>query len=101
MSDSIPGLLHVVADFHAKPGQEQVLRATLHALMKPTRDEIGCIQYDLVEDSADPKHFMFVERWASLDAHKAHDQTPHIKTLQQILPPLIEGEVKVWKLKAV
>lgn len=62
---------------HAKPGQEEMLRAELTALVKPTRSEVGCILYDLHRSPEIPGDFLFYEIWESREAHAAHKQTPH------------------------
>lgn len=64
--------VHVVERFIAKTGDETALKAILTALIAPTRRELGCIQFDLLENPLDAKDLCFVERWAhdkSLDQH--------------------------------
>jgi quinol monooxygenase YgiN len=62
---------------HAKPGQELLLQAELTALVRPTRNEDGCISYDLHRCDDVAGDFLFYEIWASREAHAAHKQTPH------------------------
>jgi quinol monooxygenase YgiN len=62
---------------HAKPGQELLLQAELTALVRPTRNEDGCLLYDLHRCDDVPGDFLFYEIWASREAHAAHKQTPH------------------------
>ena len=62
---------------HAKPGQELLLQAELTALVRPTRNEEGCLLYDLHRSTDVPSDFLFYEIWASREAHAAHKQTPH------------------------
>ena len=75
----MPATVHVLAHYVAKPGKEDALKSVLVALVPPSRRELGCYQYDLLVDSADPRQFCFVERWdddAALDQHLA---TNHVK----------------------
>ena len=51
----------------------------LSALVAPSRREIGCYQYDLLVNPADPRDFCFVERWESDAALDQHGQTDHVK----------------------
>jgi quinol monooxygenase YgiN len=86
----------VVATFVAKPGHEEKLRETLQAIVAPTREEPGALQYDLHRDIKEPRRFVFFERWASEEALALHNKTPHIEPLGRLLPDLIEsGEINV------
>jgi quinol monooxygenase YgiN len=67
----------LVVVMHAKPGQELLLQAELTALVRPTRNEEGCLLYDLHRSTDAPGDFLFYEIWASREAHAAHKQTPH------------------------
>ena len=70
--------LHVVAMLHARPGSEEELRELARGLLDPTREEPGCLRYELFEDPADPAALTFVELWES-EAHlQAHLETPHL-----------------------
>ena len=55
--------VHVVARFVAKDGKEEALKTVLQALVAPTRRELGCYQYDLLVNPADPRELCFVEKW--------------------------------------
>jgi len=74
--------LQVVAVLVAKPGQEEVLRGALGALVPPTLQEQGCLSYELFESGAAPGTFVTVERWREQSDLDAHLQTPHV---QQVL----------------
>ncbi|HSY64845.1 MAG TPA: putative quinol monooxygenase [Terriglobales bacterium] len=67
----------LVVMMHAKPGQELLLQAELSALIRPTRNEEGCLLYDLHRSTDVPEDFLFYEIWASREAHADHKQTPH------------------------
>jgi len=65
----------VIATLKAKPGQEDTLQQELLALIPITRQEDGCINYDLHRSTSDPAWFVFHENWtskAALDAHLAN-----------------------------
>jgi quinol monooxygenase YgiN len=67
----------LVVAMHAKPGQELLLQAELTALIRPSRNEEGCLSYDLHHSTDVPGDFLFYEIWASREAHATHKQTPH------------------------
>ena len=90
--------LTVVANFQAKPGKEAELKKILVGLVAPTRQEAGCISYDLHQSPEDPTKFLFYETWASkaqLDVHLANAQ------IQALLPRVGElctgfPDIVVW-----
>jgi quinol monooxygenase YgiN len=49
--------------------------------IKASREESGCIAYDLNREGADGNSFLVYERWKNLAALEAHLKTPHIKKL--------------------
>jgi quinol monooxygenase YgiN len=67
----------LVVMMHAKLGQELLLQAELTALLRPTRNEEGCLLYDLHRSTDVTGDFLFYEIWSSREAHAAHKQTPH------------------------
>lgn len=73
--------VHVVARFLAKPGKEDRLKAVLTALIRPTRRELGCYQYDLLSNTVEPREFCFVERWEHDKALDTHLETEHVKVM--------------------
>lgn len=89
----------VVARLKAKPGQEEALRQALLALIPPTREEPGCLQYDLHESADTPGAFVFLESWRSKEDLDTHLARPHLKDFlgkaDQLLaePP----EITLWK----
>ena len=70
--------LTIVANIHAKPDQIELVKAELERLLPITRDEEGCLQYDLHQDNADPAHFLFYETWDSRALWQAHMNAPHL-----------------------
>ncbi len=71
--------LDVVAVLTAKPGSEAAIGAALRDLVAPTREEEGCISYDLFESAAVPGTFFTVERWRGQADLDAHLQTSHVQ----------------------
>lgn len=80
-------VLTVVATFQARPGKEADLRAALISLLAPTREEPGCVSYDVHQSADDPAKFLFYENWESKEALDAHMRSPH---LQKLVPRVDE-----------
>ncbi len=88
-------LLTVVAEMIAKPGKEDALRAALLACVEPTRQEAGCVQYDLHEATDKPGQFVFYENWTSREALDQHLAMPYLKDLFAKLPDLLAADARV------
>lgn len=75
-------LLTVVAEMKAKAGKEDDLRRALVTLVAPTRQEEGCVQYDLHEKTDEPGRFVFYENWLSADHLARHAASAHIQAFR-------------------
>lgn len=75
-------LLAVVAEMQAKPGMEDELRRRVSALVAPTHQEEGCVQYDLHESTDQPGRFVFYENWTSRAALDKHSASAHIQAFR-------------------
>ena len=71
-------VLGVVARILARPGSEEAVREGLTSLLEPTRSEVGCILYELMQNQADAAEFTFYEEWIDGAALDAHAQSAHI-----------------------
>ena len=59
----------VVINFQALPGCATELRALLTQGRDISRAADGCESFELYQRDDDEHKFMFLERWASIDAH--------------------------------
>jgi len=81
--------VRVVARVISTPESVEHVRKVLVAQVGPTREEDGCIQYDLMQNVADPTDFTFYEEWASVEALVAHSASAHLARSR----PLLEGHL--------
>jgi len=70
--------LTILANIHAKKDKADLVRAELEKLIALTRQEEGCLQYDLHQDNENPAHFMFYETWENRALWQAHMNAPHL-----------------------
>ena len=64
--------LTIVANIKAKTDKIDLVKAELEELIDITRDEKGCLQYDLHQDNENPAHFMCYENWKSRELWREH-----------------------------
>ncbi|MEM7173955.1 MAG: putative quinol monooxygenase [Bacteroidota bacterium] len=70
--------LTIIANIVAKPDQIELVKAELIKLIKITRAEEGCINYDLHQDNQNPSHFTFYENWSSRKVWQNHMANQHL-----------------------
>lgn len=69
--------------FVAKEDSVAELKALLEMMVKPSREEPGCLLYNIYQLDNDPKTFVVVETWendAALDGHKNSAHYKHYKS---------------------
>ena len=57
-------------------------RGRVTALVAPTHQEEGCVQYDLHESTDQPGRFVFYENWTSRAALDKHSASAHIQAFR-------------------
>lgn len=72
-------MLTVIAFVKSKPGKEKELEELLLKLVASTRQEAGCLNYDLHRHLDKPSYFAFYENWVNMAALEQHRTTAHIK----------------------
>jgi quinol monooxygenase YgiN len=76
------------AFFTAQDGYSVALGARLLALAAPTRNEAGCLRYDIYHSSEDPNAWFVYEDWRSREDFDAHLRAPHVQAFMTELPAL-------------
>jgi quinol monooxygenase YgiN len=95
-------MIHVIAVITAKPGRrEEILRA-FRANVPAVRAEQGCIEYGAAIDAENAlpvqakwgaDTFLAIEKWASMEALKAHAAAPHMAAYAARTRELIASRV--------
>lgn len=70
-------------------------------LVYKTRQEPGCISYELTKDLKKEGHFLFLERWTDEDALNLHTQTEHFKRLVPLIDQHISQKAKYTRMEIV
>jgi len=93
--------VRVVAHINARPETVPAVREVLLGFIEPTRKEVGCVFYELLQDNANPCRFIFVEEWTSDAALDAHLRTPHLTTGAAKLGALLEEPLDVRRCSLI
>ena len=88
-------MIHLTAAFHAKPEHTSTLKQALEAMLVPTRNEEGCVRYQLFQDKDNASHFVFQEQFKDQQAFDLHGKTEHFSLLISQIDNLLECEPKL------
>ncbi len=95
-------MIHVLAIITAQPGQRDAVLDAFRANMPAVHAEQGCIEYGPAIDTRDagsmqtpigPDSFVVVEKWASMDALRAHAAAPHMAAYGARTKPMLASRV--------
>jgi quinol monooxygenase YgiN len=95
-------IVHVLAIITAKPGRRAELLRIFKANVPAVRTEQGCIEYVATVDAEGASAiqtrlgedvFVVVEKWASLEALRAHAAAPHMKVYAEKTREMIASRV--------
>ncbi len=90
-------VLSIVAIITAAEGQEEFIKDEVLKLVPITREEEGCLGYDLHQDNQNSASFVFYENWTSADALKAHLNNDHMQRFVKVTEGAL-AEFKVIEL---
>ena len=80
-------MIHVLAVITTKPAKREAVLREFRANMPAVHAEDGCIEYGpavdaegmgAIQTAFGPDTFVVIEKWASMDALKAHAKAPHM-----------------------
>jgi len=90
----------VVARVRAKAGLEEVVKFALLQMVADTREEEGCLNYDLHQSADDPALFLFYENWTNREHLQRHAASPHIQAFRAKAADLLAEptEITLWNM---
>ena len=87
----------VIAKVTARPDKAAEMRAVVLKLAQHSREEDGCVRYDVLHNTAEPHVFVLVEEWASNADLDAHNLTPHVHEAMMKASPLAGAPLDVGR----
>lgn len=86
----------VHASFRVAEGHGDEVREVLDGMVVATRQEPGCLRYDLFEDEEGDLHL--VEAYADADALQAHRDSEHYRAYRARITDLLRAPIEVTVL---
>lgn len=71
------------------------LKGLLENLVASSRQETGCVQYDLHQDVQNPNVFIFHEVWENKEALEFHNAQEYVKSFFAIAPDLLSEKAQI------
>ncbi len=93
--------LSIIAVLKAKPGLQDHLKAALKALVAPSREEPGCLDYALFQLQETPNVFYVRESWKGQAALDAHVALPHFQAFAKRMDDLLAEPLQLVRLDAI
>jgi quinol monooxygenase YgiN len=93
--------LHVVAVLKAKAGKEAAVVEAMRSVIGPSRQDKGCIRYDLFEAQGAPGTLVNLETWASQEDLNAHMTSPHLGAAFTNVGDAFDGAPQIYLLNPI
>jgi len=88
-------MLILTAKLRAKPGCAQELINLAERAIGPSRNEEGCLTYELLQDPFDQESFTFFEKWRSREDLDLHFKEPHFLEFAAESEGITDGAAKL------
>lgn len=88
-------MLTIFAFAQARPDKVKELEEALLTLVEHSRQEAGCINYDLHRHLDQPGKFAFYENWVDREALEKHRSSSHVQAFRAKAGELIAGPLQI------
>jgi quinol monooxygenase YgiN len=89
--------LYIFARFHAREGCEDQVEQVLHAVLEPSRAELGCLAIHAFRSTRDSRLFHIHSRWRNEAAFEHHATLPHTALFVERMEKLIDHPFDVTR----
>jgi len=89
-------MIYLIATLTIKPGTLNLVVEAAKPCIAATRQEPGCIRYDLNADVTNPEQLVFVEQWKTRKDIDLHFEQPHMAVWRTGLAPhLVDRNIEL------
>jgi len=93
--------LFIFTRFHASAGNESAVAEALSDVLRPSREEAGCLSIHAFRSIRDPRLFYIHSRWKNEDAFENHAKLPHTVRFIERVEPLIDHPIDVTRAELI
>lgn len=91
----------IVSVLQVKPGLEKPVLDELRALIHKSREEAGCLLFDLYRRAGDSSQIFLHEAWESRDAQEAHATNPHTSRFRVGVNRCLEHPIEAFEVEEI
>ena len=88
-------MIKVVAKNFAQENKINEIVELCKELVEKTRNEEGCIKYEVYQDGQDAKILTMIEEWENMQALEAHMKTEHFTRIVALLGKLMAKDMEI------
>lgn len=88
-------MITLFVEITALPGNEQLFCDSLKAMLKPSREEEGCLEYRITQSNNNPIKFFTFECFRSQEALDLHISSEYYKNLIETIGKYLAEEPKM------
>jgi quinol monooxygenase YgiN len=88
-------MIIVTAMMNVKPGKKDAFILDAKELVVTTRQEKGCISYDLLASTEDEDLLVMLEKWENIESLNAHMETDHFKKFGGTIERFLTKEIEI------
>ena len=92
-------MLKIVAKCDVKDEKRTEFVQNATQLIDKSREDAGCISYELFHDVEKPNFYFFIEEWKSPELAKKHSMTEHFVKFMPIIATCLNSKVEISNLQ--
>ena len=91
----------VFVRLRAREGEEKAVEEALIEVMGPSREEAGCVSFQVFRGMRDRRLFYIHSQWADEAAFQTHAELPHTKKFLERVDALLEVAREVTRTEKI
>jgi len=91
----------VFASFRPRSGESKAFLAAMRAMIRDSRNEPGCLRYDLFRAETETTGYHLFEVYVDAGAVEAHRSSDHYRHYRRVVPDLLAEPIGVVVLEPI
>jgi quinol monooxygenase YgiN len=91
----------VFVRLHAREGEQTAVQEALREVLRPSREEPGCLSFHFFRSLRDPRLFYIHSRWADEAAFQKHAGLPHTERFLEKVDALLDQPREVTRAEII
>lgn len=87
--------IHIICRLHCEEQNRDRVRELLLEYVEPSRQEAGCLYYEIFQERNDLNSFYILDGWKDQAAVDAHIQHPNVLRVNALIRPLLTEDQKL------